>query len=41
MIYLASDNVNSMEKMPVVLEGTGTFASWDITEHLGAGMLYI
>ena len=34
VINLASDNVNSMEKMCAVQEGTGAFASWDVTDHL-------
>jgi len=41
VINLASDNVNSMEKMRAVQEGTGTFASWDITDQLGKRLQYI
>lgn len=41
MINLASDNVNGMEKMWPVQEGTGMFAVWDITDHLEARLQYI
>lgn len=34
MINLASDNADSMEKMCAVQQGTGSFASWDITDPL-------
>lgn len=41
MINLASDNVNSMEKMCAVQEGTGAFARWDITDRLETRLRYI